>query len=432
MIHSLYSELRTLYETTPENPHTFRLSLKMKDMIKEPILREAVDLTMKRYPYFRVRLKVTPEGLKFEDNPAEVPLLHQDAPSVLGSSENGGHLLLFCWWKNIVHIDCHHALTDGGGIYPMIRTLLYYYCSLYYGKELSSEGIRLSDSPVKEAEWTDPALKPLAVDTSMLIEKREGPAFQLFESGLIKEKLERGICYNLRIREDEFMRFNLSHDGSPGTIIALFLARAIEKLRPAVQVPTVVAMCVNQRPALKAFDAHQSLVGDVRIVFGERFSKMPFMQQATAFRGAVALQSGADMVKQEIEEYREVMRSLEALPDDASRHRYCVDLMEKKTSAITATVSYVGKAPFGDAERYIQEFHVMPSTALPSSATPLTIELSAVNGSFYLNFLQYFREDIFLDAFLEELRENDIDYDVLYQTPMNYPEVGEDFRAFMG
>ena len=49
----LFSELRTIYETTLLDPHTYRITIKMKDIIDGKLLREAVDMTMERYPYFR-------------------------------------------------------------------------------------------------------------------------------------------------------------------------------------------------------------------------------------------------------------------------------------------------------------------------------------------------------------------------------------------
>ena len=56
MRHALYSELRTLYEATADNPRTFRVTMKMKDMIDETVLVNAVRKSMERYPYYRVRL----------------------------------------------------------------------------------------------------------------------------------------------------------------------------------------------------------------------------------------------------------------------------------------------------------------------------------------------------------------------------------------
>ena len=137
----------------------------------------------------------------------------------------------------------------------------------------------------------------------------------------------------------------------------------------------------------------------------------------------VALQSDPDMVLEEIREYQGIVADLEGLPSDAEKHRYCIDRMDHMTSCFTATVSYVGNADMGDAEYYIQEFHALPSTALPASATPLTLELSAMNGSFYVNFMQFFEGELYLNAFIQELRDNDINYDVLYQEENKYPRM---------
>ena len=427
MIHKLYSELRTIYETSKENPHTFRITIKMKDMIDGDILEQSVRKTMKRYPYFAMKLVWTPEGAAFEDNNEPMPVLHTDGPVVLGSRKVKGHLLAFCWWVNKIHIEIYHAMTDGGGIYPLIKTLLYYYCSAYYKKDLSTEGVRLAGDPIDPAEWEDPALRPIEGEPFGLVKKWEKPGFQLKDGGRISLD-EKCIVYNIRIPEKEFMQFNISNDGSPGTIIALFLSRAIEKVNPKHEDPVVIAMCVNQRKALKAPLAHQSLVGDVRLVYGEKMKALPFMDQATSFRGMVALQSDPDIVREEIRQYQQIMEEMAALPDDEAKHRYCVERMDRMTSYFTATVSYVGKTDMGDAEYYIQEFHVLPSTALPSSATPLTLELSAMNGSFYVNFMQYFENDCYLNAFIQELRDNNINYDVLYQEETKYPGMADHWK----
>ena len=139
----LFSELRTIYETTLLDPHTYRITIKMKDIIDGKLLREAVDMTMERYPYFRVCLYIKGDAIGFEENLAEVPVIHTKKRIYLGGEQSSGHLLAFCYWKNKLFIDAYHGLSDGGGIYPLIRTLLFYYCSSFYGKELSAEGVRL-------------------------------------------------------------------------------------------------------------------------------------------------------------------------------------------------------------------------------------------------------------------------------------------------
>ena len=68
----------------------------------------------------------------------------------------------------------------------------------------------------------------------------------------------------------------------------------------------------------------------------------------------------------------------------------------------------------------------MPSTALPSIHTPLTVEMSAVNGYFFLNFIQYFQEEDCFFRFVRQLRENNIEYDVLNVTKARFPLVNPD------
>lgn len=420
MKHPLYSELRTVYETTLQNPHTFRVTIKMKDMVDGDILEYAVRKTTKRYPYFCVKIEKMESEIFFADNPAPLPVLHTDGPITLGGEQTNEHLLAVCRWKNKIHIDLWHALTDGGGIYSFIKTLLHYYCAEYYKLDLSTQNIRLAGDPIDPAEWEDPAQKTIDSVPFAPIEKWHAPGFQLKDGGRIALS-DKCIVYNIRIPEKEFMRFNFSNDGSPGTVISLFLARAIQRVTPMKKDPIVIAMCVNQRRMLHAPLAHQSLVGDVRLVYDEKINSLPFSAQATSFRGKVILQSDEDIVLEEIKEYQQIVQDLKALPDHAARHRYAVERMDRMTSYFTATVSYVGKTDMGEAEKFIQEFHVLPSTALPSSATPLTLELSAMNGSFYVNFMQYFENDCYLNAFIKELRENDIDYDVLYQEQTKYP-----------
>ena len=417
MKHSLYSELRTV---TPAATALSAVTLKMKDMIDENILKDAVRVTSSRYPYFSMRLDFEQDSVCFADNDAPMPVLHTDGPVILGGDQVAGHLLAVSWWKNKIHIEVYHALTDGGGVYNFIKTLLYYYCSAYYEVELSPIDIRLAGEEIAPEEWSDPGAVPMGDAPDYVMKKWENPAFQLKGGGKITLS-KSCIVYNIRIPEAEFMRFNLSNDGSPGTIVALFLARAIEACHPEKKDPVVIAMCVNQRKALSAPLAHQSLVGDVRLAYRGRIKDMPFMDQATCFRGMVALQSDRSMVREEIREYQRIVEDLRALPTHLQRHQYCIDRMNHMTDCFTATISYVGKTGMGDAEQFIQEFHVLPSTALPSSATPLTLELSAMNGCFYVNFMQYFPEDCYLKAFIKELRKNQINYDVLYQEETKYP-----------
>ena len=78
------------------------------------------------------------------------------------------------------------------------------------------------------------------------------------------------------------------------------------------------------------------------------------------------------------------------------------------STLLCATVSYVGKANYKGAEKYIRDFR---SLTTPSGGT-LLIEIAAVNGKFTLDVIQPFSSPIYVEAFLKELEDNSITYDL--------------------
>ena len=83
MEQKLFTELCSLYSSTKESPNVIRIKIRMRDLIDPDCLRAAVDITMKRYPYFCVELKKKEGQYVFEDNPR---------PVVITDSLQGGEL----------------------------------------------------------------------------------------------------------------------------------------------------------------------------------------------------------------------------------------------------------------------------------------------------------------------------------------------------
>ena len=255
----LFSELRPLYVTSKESPNEIRIRIRMRDLIDPAVLRRAVDTTMERYPYFCVELRKKDGQYIFAENHRPVvitPSLHGVA---LNSADSNYHMIAFCWQDNWIILDVFHGMTDGTGAYEVVRTLLYYYCSERYGVRLKAEGIRLVGDEIPAEEWDD----PVANRTDLPLPRRNeqmSDALNLIASAGLEED-RRHTVYSIAISESEFMKFSLDNDGSPGTMVSLLLSRAIAKLFPDAKDIIRITLCVNQRNALRAPLAHQSLVG---------------------------------------------------------------------------------------------------------------------------------------------------------------------------
>ena len=93
---------------------------------------------------------------------------------------------------------------------------------------------------------------------------------------------------------------------------------------------------------------------------------------------------------------------------DETKIKQIAEMLNSKTKeTVSGSISYVGKANFGDIEKYITDFKT-----ITISHTPLVIEISVVNGKFYLDFIQNFEDERYIKSFKEELESLKIKYEV--------------------
>ena len=233
------------------------------------------------------------------------------------------------------------------------------------------------------------------------------------------EKDDRHTVYSIAISESEFMRFNLDNDGSPRTLVSLLLSRAIAKLFPTAENVIRIALCVNQRKALHAPLAHQSLVGGAMLEYKDQIRDWSLDRQATAYRGMVFVQSQEENVLRGLVSASGICRLILSKESDQERIGVAEYIHNLAAKLVTATVSYVGKANYQEAEQYIRDFRLWTS---PESNN-LLIEISAVNGRFTLEFIQRFSSPIYVNAFLKELEDNGIVYDLQDVNELELPNI---------
>ena len=92
------------------------------------------------------------------------------------------------------------------------------------------------------------------------------------------------------------------------------------------------------------------------------------------------------------------MAQLEQIPSLAMRHQLLTEAHQALRQHSTVSLSYVGRAAMGAAERYVREIQT-EATSLHA----ILVEVSAAGGSFCISFMQMFAEDNYLNAFLNEL-----------------------------
>ena len=400
----LFSEYRLLYTSTEEIPNTLKFMIQLKDKINLSSLSFASNQIKLRYPYFCVELKKDQKRYYFIKNDRDIKLENNNIKIGLNTLSSNLHFISFQYSDdNYIIINLAHCLTDGKGAYELIKTLLYYYITNAYKVELSKENIRLIDDEIKEEEINDPLLnikniiKPERIETPVCL-------------NVIKENLlenQNKVLYHLSIDEKELMDYVKTIKATPNTLMALLLAKAIKKENVNSDKIIRMNICFDLRKLLNTPLAHQCLVGAILFDYDEKLINLSFEEQIKVVREKVKESLEEPQSLNSISSAYNLLLMLSNLKDEDKIKQISGIINNKTKETVSASISYVGKANFGDIEQYITDFKT-----ITISHTPIMIEISAVNGRFYLDFIQNFEDERYIKAFKEELESLKIKYEV--------------------
>ena len=391
-----------LYGANEDFFSAFRLAIRMKETVDYGLLSRAVEKVMVRYPYFCVFPERVGESLVLRYNQRPIPVFPDDRTVTLGSRESGGHLVSFGCKDNTVFIDASHYLTDGMGVDPLMKSLLFAYVSERYGTEgLATDRIRMPDSPVCDGEHAYPFPDGgIAAEEIGVLPEAPKEAYGLDAAEFDREGF---YAYHLHIPQRAMMEKASSSDGSPVSFLSVLLYRALHRLDHSIDQPIVAHVQHQYRAVLRTPMSHHSLVSYIPVSLSPRLRKWDVERQNTVVRGQVILRGGVEA------DIASVNRLIEAFPRDGSfadkreaMARYAENSIHPKTFGI----SYVGKMDWCGLERYVEDLHAYIGEKHTSNM--LIVEVMTVGEDFSLTFMQSGRGEKYLRAFMEEIRSLEI------------------------
>jgi NRPS condensation-like uncharacterized protein len=112
----------------------FRFVCELKDDIDRNILQEAVDKTLLLFPFYQSVLRRGAFWYYFEQTELrpEVAEEYKLPCSMLYHRNRRNLLFEVTYYKNRINLEVFHALTDGTGALGFLKTLLYYYITIFY------------------------------------------------------------------------------------------------------------------------------------------------------------------------------------------------------------------------------------------------------------------------------------------------------------
>lgn len=396
----LISALPRFYAINEHLTNTYRTGIQLEKPVDGEILRNAVDTAMRRYPYFSVKTAVENEEYVLLPNDAPVVITRGAEPICLGSEAANRHLTALTYEDDIIYFDIFHGLTDAVGMFPFIKTVLYYYLCEREQITLDPEGVRLANGEIPSEEIDDPY--PVSIPESI----RPLGAFKPVQQFCLPERTgphakERTV-FHIRVRESDFMQYSGSHDASPAALTSVLLYKTVQSLYPGTELPIVCGMAHNIRKELGKPLAHQSLAPLLHLKYPDSLKDADITKLSTCTRGMIMVQSQLENTLVQVRNSLKLIERLRTMTHDQKRQ-----FMQRAAQGLgndTFKVSYVGRMDWGVIEPYIQKIY----TYVDVLNSGIMVEIQASNGSFDFCFLQEFSEDIYVKRFMELLDKEGI------------------------
>ena len=119
----------------------FRYSAVLKKEIDAKILVKAVDKSLDKFKYFRMRLRkgMFWHYLEYNENPAIVVKEAEYPCEYVNPKECNEYLFRISYYKNKISVDYYHVLTDGNSALEIFKEILYQYIELKNPKKFQKE-----------------------------------------------------------------------------------------------------------------------------------------------------------------------------------------------------------------------------------------------------------------------------------------------------
>ncbi len=398
-----------LYLSTPEHPNTMCVIARLKEPIDGDILQSVVQELSVRFPYFYVKAVAKDNDVYPEPNSLPMTVRGTWDPIDFNSAQSNYHLAAWKYEGTRVALEISHSLTDGAGVFPYVKSVLYLYLTRKTGEALDPEGIRLPKEAIPESETGNPfaaldidgAKEPLYVK----------PTVEDFLRIKTEGDLTPQVHY-VKLKESQLIEYCRDFDGSPNAMIAVMFARAARKYDPDNEKTVSVSVAIDHKAMLGSYDNYRLFANVIELDFPKSRSLNDLMKSCTMARGQMMLQAQPENSLWAMKQRKLTYAKLEQLP------------LEIKLGAIaksagmprwTFSVSYVNSRSFGSLDPYIEGLSVVADPGV----FDIGCEISCINHNFFLTIIQSFSADRFVELFLKELSSVGIDCEVLRKEPLH-------------
>lgn len=384
------------------------IEIQLKDRIDGSLLKKVFAKILPRYRYLTQKFVIDQGDFYLVPNNKPFTIRQSDQFLPLGGKEVNEHLMDIHYDENTLFIAYHHGICDGKGILPFVKTLVYYYMSSYYIKKINVPDVQLISSPIQKGEDAEPAVVSLMDEESTGMPTILKKGYSLPEAKSQTERMTFSYHSRIKIDNDSFLDFSKSIGATPAIAIALLFSEAIEKFQEKNDdsSPIVCNLVTDLRGALDANvrNTQKNCVGSLELPYADN-NDTDYQHLAKEYRQIISDFKSPKNINRELRKILGLSDRLDTLPSFKEKQQF-LSFYETLLSA-TYIFSYIGQINLGEAEEYIREIHTYTS-----GTRGLSIEMFSMKEAFFLDIMQSFSNTKYVSAFLQLLKEENIQVQV--------------------
>ncbi|MCR5022882.1 MAG: hypothetical protein K6A90_00930 [Lachnospiraceae bacterium] len=374
----------------------------MAEKVCPEAIRKAWDKTIAIYPYVTYAEATRDGKLVLLENP--LPFVIEETSEVIEPYERSGnfHSVTFCYLDKALWMYVDHVPYDGTGFKAVLETFFYYYYSELDGKEYPvPEGVFTEKDGVVPGQDTDAYLMSDPIDPkAMMSEFGKSDSFEIKEALRDTAFSTREDCrgYCISIRSDEFMDYAKAVKGSPMSLLAVFLAKAMQKVHPENTLPVDITVPVSVRKVMGNPNSLLHQVVHAPYKFKAEDLGKDDAELNQEYRGFLRGFSSEENIRKLCGVYRGICEGYAKAFAAGALDNIVLEI--RSSAKITGMISYLGTLKTGDYGSRIRmtAFHAMQEKGMMAQAVE-------VGDFFYINWYQGFHGEIYAKAMRDLMRE---------------------------
>ena len=400
-----------------------RVKVTMKEEVDIDVLRHAVNVAIRRYPYFAVEVVLGDDGgYDLAANNREVVVI--DTPSklpLLGSEEVNRHLLYIDFKGRDIYFNISHSMCGGKGILPWVMTNVYQYVVEKYGVMPDAPGIRKPDSPLLDGEDDEPSLDMLSDEEPIYKYKSKKPVVMLMDylNGMYNPFKRDPHYYFFTFEQSDIMSFAKDNDASVASFFLVALAKALDKVLP--EKFEVIGGEIAHNPAadIGMPNSHSDFLTHAHIDYERKYFDYDMEKLGTLTRSQIILQTDPSVSCHQLRRHFSFLEEVDKVQGTKEKRTFYGKNdphSGKEAEHGTFIVNYTGRMDWGEVADYVESYAAIVDGHL-------LLEVTSMADKIFVTFMQLIKKNVYVDAFCKVMDELDIKYKLEGPYPNIRPKV---------